>query len=553
MRWLSPPAFADLLEQRFGHRLQPLTHLHSVDRLDGLVYRQRAEIGDRALADEHGEAFGSKPLTATGPAGAVAHELLDLAAATTSRILGVLALQDGNDALEVAAEPFVHEPALDRDLQRLAIGRAVEHQPAESLRQLAPRGLRLHVELVAQGAEEVFRIGGATPGSDGPARQRQVVVGRDELFVELEALPQSLAVRARPARAVERERPRHGLGDTDLAMRAREDLGIEVIVITQDVDDDHTVTHLHSLFDGIPQALLDPGPQDHPVDHDLDIVSLLSVKLRRSMDLQHPSVDAGANEAAARQPRELDLELSLAPPHDRPEDLQPGTLGQAHDLVDDLPGGLRSHCAAATGAMRCAHPGVQQAQVVVQLRHRPHGGARVAAGGFLLDGDRRRQTLDALHVGPLHLLEELPRVGRKRFDIASLPLGIERVEGERRLARSRQARHHDEAISRQLEVDGPQVVGAGTAHTDGVDDLRGFGCAHGIGRGAAGRVTRVDLPDIPLFIDIFSDSARSRCRRRRPTQPFPRRARRHRRARWECSAPPQTHRPPSGRATRLLE
>ena len=43
-------------------------------------------------------------------------------------------------------------------------------------------------------------------------------------------------------------------------------------------------------------------------------------------------------------------------------------------------------------------------------------------------------------VGLLHPLEELPRVGRQRLDVAALPLGVDRVEGERRLARAADAR-----------------------------------------------------------------------------------------------------------------
>ena len=56
-----------------------------------------------------------------------------------------------------------------------------------------------------------------------------------------------------------------------------------------------------------------------------------------------------------------------------------GGLGQGQDLIDDLVDGLLLDLLAALGAVGRAHPGPEQAEVVVDLRHRAHGGA-----GFLL-------------------------------------------------------------------------------------------------------------------------------------------------------------------------
>ena len=107
-----------------------------------------------------------------------------------------------------------------------------------------------------------------------------------------------------------------------------------------------------------------------------------------------------------------------------------------HHQVEDPLERLRRDLAAAVVAVRHADVGEQQAQVVVDLGDRADGRARVGAGGLLLDGDRRRQPLDQVDVGLLHLLEELPGVGRQRLDVAPLPFGVDGVEGERRLARA---------------------------------------------------------------------------------------------------------------------
>ena len=144
--------------------------------------------------------------------------------------------------------------------------------------------------------------------------------------------------------------------------------------------------------------------------------------------------------------------LALAPDHERREDHDARVLGQREHVVDHLRHALRGERDAVLGAVRLADAGEEQAQVVVDLGDRADRGARVVAGRFLLDGDGRRKPLDQVHVGLFHELQELPRVGREGLDVAPLALGVERVEGERGLARARQARDHDEPVARQVEV-----------------------------------------------------------------------------------------------------
>ena len=103
--------------------------------------------------------------------------------------------------------------------------------------------------------------------------------------------------------------------------------------------------------------------------------------------------------------------------------------------------------AAAVVAVRMADPGPQQPQVVVDLGDRADRRARVARGGLLVDRDRRRQPLDRVHVRLVHLAEELARVRRQRLDVAALALGVDRVEGEARLARAGQPGDDDQGVA----------------------------------------------------------------------------------------------------------
>src|SRR5699024_8907290 len=115
--------------------------------------------------------------------------------------------------------------------------------------------------------------------------------------------------------------------------------------------------------------------------------------------------------------------LPLAPPDDGCEHLEPKALIERDDAVDDLLWSLPCDRLSALRAVWTTGACVQQPQVVVDLGDRSDGGTRVARRRLLVDRDRRRQPLDEVDVGFVHLAEELPGVRRQRLDIASLALG----------------------------------------------------------------------------------------------------------------------------------
>jgi hypothetical protein len=59
-------------------------------------------------------------------------------------------------------------------------------------------------------------------------------------------------------------------------------------------------------------------------------------------------------------------------------------------------------------------------------------------------------------------------VGGERLDVPALAFGVDGVEGERRLAGSRETGDDDQPIARQVDVDVLQVVDAGAADGDPV-------------------------------------------------------------------------------------
>ena len=78
-------------------------------------------------------------------------------------------------------------------------------------------------------------------------------------------------------------------------------------------------------------------------------------------------------------------------------------------------------------------------------------------------GDR---PVDQVDVGLLHHLQELARIGRQALDIAALALGVDRVEGERGLARAGQPGDDHQLVARDVDVDVLEIVLARAAHRD---------------------------------------------------------------------------------------
>ncbi len=107
---------------------------------------------------------------------------------------------------------------------------------------------------------------------------------------------------------------------------------------------------------------------------------------------------------------------------------------------------------------------VEHAQQVGEGGHAPDRRARGRRAALLLQRHRGRERLDRVHLGHGHLVEQPPRVGRDRLEVAPLSLGVQRAERERRLARARDAGEHHQRVARDRDVEVLEVVLARAAH-----------------------------------------------------------------------------------------
>ena len=108
--------------------------------------------------------------------------------------------------------------------------------------------------------------------------------------------------------------------------------------------------------------------------------------------------------------------------------------------------------------MRNTEARKHQAVMVQNFDHRTHRTARVPVHRFLVNRNRRRNSANAFHIRVLHAPDELACVRRKRLHKAALPFLEDRIKSKARLARARNACHHDYRVAGNRQIDMAEVV-----------------------------------------------------------------------------------------------
>ena len=429
-------ALADLLQDPLADQPLGLGQLEPVDELDRPLHRHARERVDVGAADGDREHLGLQPRTVTDRARPEAHVLLDPLALLARVGLLVAALEARDDALEgehvraLAAHPVA---VLDVDL--VALG-AEQEQVLVLVGELLPR--ELEVDLVTVGDRLDDRLVEARvaerPGHERALADRERRVGHEQIGVDLLLRAEPGAARAGAVRRVEAEDARLELRQAGAVLGAGEVLAEGELVAVEHVDDDQAVGQCSCGFDRLRQSLPQVLLHHQAVDDDLDRVLELLVERRRLLEQVLLAVDLHAREPFRPELLEDVLVLALAVADDRRVDGELRACGELQDLVDDRLLALTGDRAAADRAVRLTDPRVEQAQVVVDLGDGADRRARVAAGGLLVDRDRRGEPVDRVDVGFLHHLEELPGVGAQALDVAPLAFRVDRVEGKAGLA-----------------------------------------------------------------------------------------------------------------------
>ena len=356
----------------------------------------------------------------------------------------------------------------------------------------------------------VVRLG---PRLDGVLLDRLRLVGHRQVQVELDDVAEAVTGRAGPEGAVEREQPRLGHLVGNAALPALEPLA-------EPVHDRGVWRAVAHLYRERRAAAFQVG-RLHRVGHPSqqirshlqavhDNLQTGAVRQRAGIDIRkadRPALDDETTEPVLPQRRDGGLDRGLRPgrgpggrarscgqlgvrligdglvpvgPRDDRKlesEQQPGACRQRQQLPRRRLGRLADDLVPALPADGAPGPREEQPQVVVDLGGRADRRPRVPQAVLLPDRDGGTDPVDLVGVGLPHPLEELPGVGRERFDIPPLPFGVDGVERQRRLPGAADSGDDDQLPGGQRQVDVLEVVGAG-APDDDAPVLAGWGCWH---------------------------------------------------------------------------
>ena len=206
---------------------------------------------------------------------------------------------------------------------------------------------------------------------------------------------------------------------------------------------------LQAELDGFHGALLvgtlDAEAVGHHVEH------LLAVHVALAL---HP------RETAGRQPLLHLLRAGVGRQLDREAQHQARVvgLGAGHQLRINALGGVMPDGQGRLAVEKFRGAGIEELQVVIQLRHRAHRGPAGAHRVGLVDGDRGWDAVDLVDRRAVHAVQELPGIGGERLHVATLALGVQGVEDETGLARAAGPGDDGEFRRAQIEVEVLEVV-----------------------------------------------------------------------------------------------
>ena len=431
---------AELAEDLAGDRRLPRRELQRAQDGGRLLDRERGELGDRHPGHPHRQR----------------RRLQTRAAADRARRLAAVAREEHAHVQLVAVRLDLLEESIDAGEPAVAL----VDEGALGLAERVPRPR--HVDAGAPGGFQQLALvppaRRVRPRLHGAAGERPRAIGHHQRLVVLEDVAEALALGAGAERMVEREQERLRPLQRGPAAAAAERLGEHPPAGVEQLDRDMAAALAQRTLHRLHEALALAGVE--PVEHDGD-GAVPGVRRRRG-EIAGTAVDEHAREAA---PREARPQLGWRQPgrhRQRKRDERAGAGVLAQQRVGDGLRRVRGGRAATLRAVNAADLRVEQPQVVVDLGRGADRGARGPDRVLLLQGHGRADLLDTIDVGAIDPIEEHPRVGRQRLDVAPLPLGEERVEGQGGFAGAGDAGDDGEPIVGNLEGDVLEVVLAGS-------------------------------------------------------------------------------------------
>ena len=219
-----------------------------------------------------------------------------------------------------------------------------------------------------------------------------------------------------------------------------------------------SVRELQGTFNRLAQTAHVLAFERQAVNHHFNRVLLVTHQQRHFFEPVNRPIDTHADKSIFLELRKFLAVFTLALLHNRRHHQNLFVLVASVQIIDNLIHRLRLNYLAALGAMRNAEASKHQAVMVQNLDHRTHRAARVTVHRFLVNRNRRRNPANAFHIRMLHAPNKLACVRRKRLHKAALPFLEHRIKRQTRLARARNACHHDNRVAGNRQIDMAEVV-----------------------------------------------------------------------------------------------
>ena len=272
------------------------------------------------------------------------------------------------------------------------------------------------------------------PGFDGAVAQRLAGIRNHQIHVDVDDPAEPAAGLASAQGAVKRKEIGRGIAIRDVAVRAMEMVteGFPSPILLRHEKIQSSLAIVKGLLQGIRNSFLVGGAVGEAVDDDFKVCIAWGrlTDLRKITDglLTEQPVEAGRLQAAS------DLLPWQRRRGERKSDHQVRAIRQSGEFRENRLSAISLHDPVATPAMEHGDLGEEQLKMIVKFRHRSDGGARRLHLPALVDGDRRRNALNALYVRLVHPIEKLPRIGGKAFDVPTLTFRVKNVESQRRFS-----------------------------------------------------------------------------------------------------------------------
>jgi hypothetical protein len=163
----------------------------------------------------------------------------------------------------------------------------------------------------------------------------------------------------------------------------------------------------------------------------------------------------------------------VAVQYQRHADVQAEASREGHHDIGDLLGSIRIDDPAAGVTMGNSGTGIEQPQIVVDLRNCTHRRSRISGVALLTNGKRGTDTDYVVDIRAVDPFQELAGVCRERGHIPALTFRVESIEGKAALATAGHTRNYGQGTEGKFNRNVLQIVNPGACYDDGAIVLLG--------------------------------------------------------------------------------